>query len=360
MRVVFPLIVGAMMAGVTPALAGEYLLAAVRPDKLVVVDADKMAVEKVVTLPEGSGPMTMVPVVSPDGRVAYANVNRTESLVKVDLITGEMLARVDMSTHDERVKSLFGVALSPDGKTLAVYQSPMKILRNEFQVQPTRIALYDTETMALQKTFSAPRQITLLAWSKDGSRIFGLGRDLYAFDPASGETLDPQPIHTWKAGEYTLPDVLAVWSQHESSGMMVTPFYSALEAKADDDPEKFRTGMLTLDLDSGKMDMRDFRTMDVFYFSTAASPDHKRIYGVYNVLELFDAELAKPIKRVPLPHSYYSVNVSADGKTVWLGGALSDLAAYDAETLEKKGQVDLPGGASISLSSVRMFQRDDG
>jgi len=62
---------------------------------------------------------------------------------------------------------------------------------------------------------------------------------------------------------------------------------------------------------------------------------------------------------VALPHSYYSVNVSSDGNTVWLGGALSDLAAYDAETLERKGQVDMPDGAAMSLSNIRLFQRDE-
>ena len=114
-----------------------------------------------------------------------------------------------------------------------------------------------------------------------------------------------------------------------------------------------------MDLDSGQMVMRDVRAMDVFYFSTAVNPAKTRAFGAYNVLESFDLEKGASVKRVPLPHSYYSVNVSTDGKTVWLGGALGDLAAYDAETLEKKGQVDLPGNASMSLSSIRLFTRDE-
>ena len=98
---------------------------------------------------------------------------------------------------------------------------------------------------------------------------------------------------------------------------------------------------------------------DIFYFSMAANPAKDRAYGAYNFLSSFDLTKGKPIKRVPLPHSYYSVNVSTDGRTVWLGGALGDLAAYDAETLEKKGQIDLPGNASMSLASVRLFTRDE-
>ena len=105
--------------------------------------------------------------------------------------------------------------------------------------------------------------------------------------------------------------------------------------------------------------MQDIRPMDVFYFSTAVNPARDRAFGAYNVLESFDLVNNAPIKRVSLPHSYYSVNVSTDGRTVWLGGALGDLAAYDAETLEKKGQVDLPGNASMSLASVRLFTRDE-
>ena len=105
--------------------------------------------------------------------------------------------------------------------------------------------------------------------------------------------------------------------------------------------------------------MQDIRPMDVFYFSTAVNPARDRAFGAYNVLESFDLVNNAPIKRVSLPHSYYSVNVSSDGKTVWLGGALSDVAAYDAETLERKGEVRMPDGASISLASVRMFTRGD-
>ena len=98
---------------------------------------------------------------------------------------------------------------------------------------------------------------------------------------------------------------------------------------------------------------------DIFYFSMAANPAKDRAYGAYNFLSSFDLETGKPIKRVPLPHSYYSVNVSTDGKTVYLGGALSDVAAYDAETLERKGAVEMPDKASISLASVRLFTRAD-
>jgi len=352
------LMLAAALALAGPAAAHDYILAPARPNKLVVVDTQKMAVEKVIEI-DDAGPTPMVPVVAPGGRIAYATVNKTESLVKIDLVTGETLGRIDLSTAEERVKSLFGATLSPDGKTLAIYESPVKLAPTHFEVQPTRIALYDAETLALKTRFEAPRQVTLLAYSLDGTRLYGLGRAMHVIDAATGKPIEDKPIQSWQPETYAQPDVLAVWSQHESSGVMAVPFYTARKDMDAADPQAYRTGMLTMDLGSGDMDMREVRVMDVFYFSTAVNPAKDRAFGAYNVLESFDLVNDTSLKRVDLPHSYYSVNVSSDGKTVWLGGALGDLAAYDAETLEKKGQVDLPANASMSLASVRLFQRDE-
>lgn len=341
----------------SPALARDYLLIPARPDKLVVVDTEGMKIDKVIQL-EDAGPLPGLPVVNKEGTRAWVLMNGAESIALVDLDSGETIRRIEMSTAQERVKGMFGMDLSPDGKTLAVYQSPVKMLVDEFQVQPTRLAFYDAETGELKSTVEVPRQITLIAWSRDGSRIYGLGRDMHVFD-ATGKQIEQKPIHSWNAETYSQPDLLDVWSQFEVSGVIAAPFYAARKDLAAGDPTAFRTALLTQDLDSGEMKMQELEVADIFYFSMAASPSKDRAYGAYNFLSSFDLTEGKPIKRVPLPHSYYSVNVSSDGRTVWLGGALSDVAAYDAETLERKGEVRMPDGASISLASVRMFTRDD-
>ena len=60
--------------------------------------------------------------------------------------------------------------------------------------------------------------------------------------------------------------------------------------------------------------------------------------------------------RVDLDHSYYAVNISSDGKEVYIGGTLADIAVYDAETLEKLGQIDMPGEANQALATLRVIQ----
>lgn len=348
---------GALLLSTT-ASAADYLIAPVRPNKLVVVDATAMAVDKVIEMEE-AGPAPFVPVVDAAGRYAYVNINQTESIAKVDLLSGETVARRDLSDAQTQVKTLFGLDLAPDGNLLAVYESPTALHLTHYEVMPTRISLLDTDTLETVRSFEVPRQITVIMFSADGSKIYGLGRAMHVFDVATGTQIDEMPTQAWQSERYYPSDILDAWSQFETSGMLVTPFYTARSDMSLEDPETYRTGILTMDRASGEMTMRDVRALDVFYFSMAASPDHTRAYGAYNVLESFDLVSGAPIKRVELPHSYYSVNVAPDGKTVWLGGALADLAAYDAETLEKKGQVDMPGGASMSLGSIRMFQRAD-
>lgn len=338
-----------------PAMAKDYLAAAAHPDQVVIIDTEKYAIEKVLHV-EKSGPTPIVPAISPDAKYVYVLANGSESIVKIDMATGKNIAHLDMSTYDTQVKAVWGMTLSPDGKTLAVYQNPVKKLLTEFQVQPTQIAYYDAETLKLKFTAPAPRQIVTLTYSTDGTKLYGMGRNFYVFDSKDGKQLDELPMQGWSPETHFPSDVLNVWSQYETSNMIAAPFYTKRKDKAADDPDAFKTGLFTFDLVTGKMAMNEVETTQTLYFSASASPDHKRAYAVYNVLQSFDLENGgKPLKQVPLPHTYYAVIVTPDNKTVWVGGGGGDFIAFDAETLEKKGEVKLPGNGSMSNNSVRLF-----
>ena len=126
-----------------PALAKDYLLTAAKPDQLVLVDPAARKVEKTCTVPDaGTGVLTIVP--SPDASTAYMITNHWESVSGIDLDSCEQVFRADFSSGDERVKATFGMDISPDGSELFVIQSPVRLLPGEYQVQPTRIAVYDT------------------------------------------------------------------------------------------------------------------------------------------------------------------------------------------------------------------------
>jgi hypothetical protein len=115
------------------------------------------------------------------------------------------------------------------------------------------------------------------------------------------------------------------------------------------------TALMQLDVASGALDYRDFEPMSALIFSTVLSPDRKTAYGVYTTLTEVDIEGRKLARRVPLDHTFYSVNVASDGHELYLGGTMCDVGFYDAQTLQKKAILKLPGCADQSLASLRVI-----
>ena len=244
---------GLALGGNQDALAKDYLLTGVKPDKLVVVDTAARQVHKVHTIPRAApGPVTITP--SPDGKTAYVIVNRWESVSGIDLDSGEEVFRADLSSERERAKIIFGMDLSPDGKTLAVYESPVKLHLGEYEVQPTRISFFDTAAgkgAQRLRSIPAPRQITVMMYSKDGSKLYGLGRALHVIDPATGATLGEHKTQGWDRPEFYPPDILSVWSQWEQAGVFSTPYYTARSDMSLEDPAAYWTGLLTERMSGG-------------------------------------------------------------------------------------------------------------
>lgn len=342
------------------ALAKEYIAAPIHPHNIAIVDTEKFSVVKILNIDNSHTPATTLSI-SPEGKFVYAIANGSQSVVKIDIASGANVGRIDMSTPGEKVTAMWGMSLSPDGKTLVVYQNPVKMLLTEYQVQPTKIAFYDSETLKLKFSAPAPRQIATLMFSTDGKKLYGMGREMYVFSALDGKKIDQMPIQSWSSDKNFPPDLLNVWSQYETSNMVVAPYYLKLRNKSDDDSEVFQTGLYTLDLRTGAQKLVNVEPTKSVYFSATASPDHKRAYGVYNVLQSFDlTKEGKPIKQIPLPHTYYTVHVTPDNKNVWLGGAAADFLVLNAETLEKVAQVQIPGGGHMSNNAVRMFSVKDG
>jgi quinohemoprotein amine dehydrogenase beta subunit len=347
-------------AGATPGLAKDYLLTGAKPDKLVLVDPAARKVEKSCQVPDaGTGLLTIVP--SPDASTAYAITNHWESVAGIDLDSCEQVFRADFSSGDERVKATFAMAISPDGKELFVFQSPVRLLPGEYQVQPTRIAVYDTAAGVGAepiRTFEAPRRTAVLAMSNDGAKLYAVSWDIYVLDPQTGEITDTLPLRHWDRPNYAEPDVLDVWPQWEATGIFSTPYFAVRTDVDPNDAGAYKTGLATLDLETGEFETKDFEDTSVIIFSTVINPQRKNeVYGVYTTLSKIDRARGEVLERIELDHTYYTVNVASDGSELYVGGTMSDIAVYDTETFEQLGRIEMPGGADQTLASLRLIQR---
>jgi hypothetical protein len=63
------------------------------------------------------------------------------------------------------------------------------------------------------------------------------------------------------------------------------------------------------------------------------------------------------VNRTELDHTYYAINISGDGREVYVGGTMDDIAVYDSATLEKIDSIKIPGGNDMALASLRIINR---
>ena len=73
----------------------------------------------------------------------------------------------------------------------------------------------------------------------------------------------------------------------------------------------------------------------VFAYSVIFSPDRKKVYAVMDDLSVIDVagKTYGPVAHIKEGTSY-AVNVSSDGKKVYVGAGGSSVTVYDAETLK--------------------------
>ncbi|MNJ26103.1 hypothetical protein D3C77_205690 [compost metagenome] len=339
--------------------AKDYLVTALRPNILVVVDAQERKVVKTHKIPNTAlGNSVAGLVVSRDGKIAYAVHNRWESISGIDLESGEEVFRANLSTPGIRSKAHFAIDLSPDGKELAVHVSPTQLKLGEYEVLPPYIAIFDTRSGVDAKPvrkLDAPRRTSTLAYSPDGKRLYNFSWDVLVLDPQSGKQIGLHPWRNWKRKGFAEPDTLAVSPQFEQANEFATPYF--IEHTDKNGKRSTRAGIWALDLEKDKVRFSEFEDAKVMFFSSATNPVRRNeVYTVYTQLTKTDIDKGKLIKRIDLDHTFYTVNVSSDGKELYIGGTVNEIVVYDSETLEFKDRI-LLGESDQVLSSMRLVRR---
>lgn len=339
--------------------AKEIIVTAARPNLVVVADAEKREVIRTHEIPNthlGNSPGALV--VSDDGKVAYVIHNRWETVSGIHLKSGKEVFRAELSGIDLRGKAPFAIDLSPDNKELAVYVTETEMLKGEYRVRDPHIAIFDVtdgiDAKAVRK-LPVPRRTSLLAYTPSGDGIYASSWDFNKIDPQTGEILKTIPWRNWERKNRGAPDTLAIWPQFEQTDIFATPFFFE---RTDQDPNsaaRWGAGIWTLDLNTEKVKYTEFEDMSVVLFSSVVNPVRKNeVYTVYTQLTKTDVNTGELMKRIDLPHTYYDVNVSADGKELYVGGTTDDIAVFDSVTLDQIGEIRIPGGGDQVLSSLRV------
>lgn len=338
----------------------EYMVVANYPNNLHVLDLAEDKLMKSCSLPDAFGPGIIQ--VSPDKKTAYILNNRFGAIYGIELDTCKTTFQASMSLEpNERAKSMFSIAVSADGKELYSVQNPTILEKDHYVVQQPRLAVYDTSAGLNAKpvrVLPAPRQISVMQAAKDGS-LYMAGADLYKVDPKTGASSVAIPMRNWDRPLYSPPDVLYAWPIQTATNdfMLLYTAVKFTDDKMDMDTAAFVYGYMNVDLETGATETVDFADLTEIYFTGARSPkDPNLMFGVLNTLAKYDIKEKKKIASAEVDHAYYVVNTNRDGSKVYLAGTWNDVAVYDADSLKKLGNIQLPGG-DMSLGTPQIFVR---
>ncbi|MBR9829743.1 MAG: quinohemoprotein amine dehydrogenase subunit beta [Oceanospirillales bacterium] len=360
------LILGVLLPGSVlakePALEKEheYMVVANYPNNIHVIDLQTDQLYKSCELPDAFGPG--VTQIAPDGKTAYILNNHYEDIYGVNLDNCEVTFHASMSLQKgERTKSIFSFAISADGNELYAVQNPTMLYRDHYRVQPPRLAVYDTGAGLNAKpirTFPSPRQVTVMQTGDDGT-LYMAGADIYKVDVNTGKVDVAIPSRNWQRPLYAPPDVLNAWPI-QSPSKDFTILYTT--AKFQDESYNLETadwiyGFMNVNLETGETETTDFGPLTEIYFTGIRSPkDPNLVYGVLNRLAKYDIKKKELVQAAELDHSYYCIAINHDGSKIYLGGTFNDVAIYNADSMEKLGNIQLPGG-DMAISTSQIFIR---
>ena len=328
----------------------EYLLTVTRPNNLQVID---MAADKVVRSCDIPGSFGGQIALSPDNRIAYILSNGMENVYGLNITTCDLVFSAFQSSEGIKVKTFVSLAVSTDGKELYTVQNPIRQLKDEFRVLPPVLAVFNTADGLNAKpvrSFPVDRRITTIAAAANGEVFLG-GGDLKAIDPQTGKIRMVNALQSENRPGWLTPDAFAMFNLGEQANEYILPYVTAhfTDASMNFETAAWWWGMNRVDLATGISERMEFAPFEFIIFNLVADPTDKNIvYGSFNTLSKHDVKNKKVLGVKNLEHTYYNINISGDGKRLYIGGTSSDISIHDPESLDKIGSIQLTGDMSTA------------
>ncbi|WP_116133490.1 quinohemoprotein amine dehydrogenase subunit beta [Tropicimonas sp. IMCC34043] len=343
-----------------PLAARDLLVTTAKDNTLYVFDATERSL--IQSCPIGGQVMPGVIVMSPDSSIAYLVVNLWEDVIGIDLATCEKVFHAVGSSKDVTRKSMASLAVSRDGTEIYAIRNQVRKLIDRYETLPPEFVVFDAEAgldAQPKASFEAPRRVTVMA-AGDTGLVYAAGHDIFAIDPSDGTTTVAIPNAHWDMPRHSPPDVLAFWPIGTQNDEFLLMYSAALFTdETMSDIADFVWGYSTVDLKTGETDVRDFASFEVIMFSGVRNPVRpNELFGVYTQLSKHDVDTGELIKRVDLPHTYYVINISSDGSEVYVGGTNADIGVYDTETLERIGEMQIPTGADMAITTLQIAKAE--
>jgi DNA-binding beta-propeller fold protein YncE len=334
----------------SPALCKDILLQGMLHNKLNVLDGDK---DEIVATIETRGKKVTNYTWDPKNLdKIYCITDWGQQIEQLDLAGKKVVRTFRLGGGGVRVRAL-DIELNPkDTNLLYALSLRQRWLSDEIVDMNPAVLVIDLTTEKVVREIEIPRGCTNIFFGYDGGEFYVTGRDVYVYDPMTGRQVNFLGLaHPTTTG--VDPQIsLNIWRLHDQSGMAMILVGSL--ATANNLPYQ---GYYTIDLRkrSTEGSMRLVTDIGPLYnqFSAVVSPDRKYYYITMNKVEKREFATNRLVASADVDKTYYTIQVSSDGKKVYLGGGGDSILVYDTETMKLLKKIDTPGDAVLTHFRVQ-------
>lgn len=292
---------------------------------------------------KGGAPAIVIP--NADRSLFYMVTGRRELIEVFDVKQNKVLEVFSLSKPKGPpiVRAMiFGLAPSPDDKTLWLYVMPSVREQESLRLDESYLVEVDRASGTRRRELKCPPGITNLTFLQDGHTLFLYGRDVYAVDTAEKQlklTTELAVRNPNVQGE-SETDIVAEWPHFRESGRWISLPYAQLDQAS----QRWFLGMLVTDLQTGEIDKIEAGPPpdNMVAFSSIVSPNGEKGYCIFSQLLTMDLKKRQAEKYVTLPRSYSILTITKDGKKIYASGSGASVLEYDTEAAKVVREVDVP------------------
>lgn len=342
-----------LASGNAPAFGKDILLQGMLHNKFNVLDGDKD--EIIATIETRGKKVTNFTWDPRDLDKIFTITDWGQQIEQLDLKGKKVVRTFRMGSGDVKVRAL-DIELNPAHPNLLYALSlRQRWLPDEIVDMTPAVIVFDVgaDPPKVVKEIEIPRGCTNIFFGYDGSEFYITGRDVFVYDPMSGKQVnflgighptttgvDPQiSLNIWRLHDQSGMAMILVGSQNSANNLMYQGYYTI------DLRKKSTEGSMKLVTDIGPLYIQ---------FSGVVSPDRKHYYTVLNTIEKRDFATNRVLATAAdLDKSYYTIQISSDGKKLYLGGGGDTILIYSTETMKLLKRLDTPGDAVLTHFRVQ-------
>jgi hypothetical protein len=256
---------------------------------------------------------------SSDKNFMYVTASR-HLIHKVSLAEDKVVATVDVS-GDGWDRFIFGFVIAPDDRSAYAAMMSRTARGGEAVVGAPVVAQIDLASGKILRSVEVPWGVARLVLVKGGRQVYALGKDIYKIDTTAADMKIVETVPMFEKKWNVLPLWAYTW---ENGGLLAANYYT---------PEIM--GLVTVDEKTGEIGDIPIHGDPVLAYSVIFTPDRKTAYAVMDDLTVIDLQTRKYGPVVPLKQgTSYAVNLSSDGKKIYVGSGGPSVTVFDAKTLK--------------------------